>query len=71
MPSIARLIALSAGLFGGIILSQAPELLAFQHVETAFFDSDVVRLHNPIKRRMLYELMVRSGLTNFSERIYR
>lgn len=26
MPSIARLIALSAGLFGGIILSQAPEL---------------------------------------------
>ena len=52
-------------------VTQAPELAAFEHVETEFLGARVVRLHNPIGKRMIYELMVRSGLSNFSERIYR
>lgn len=53
------------------VVAQAPELVAFEHVETEFLGSRVTRLHNPMGRRMIYELMIRSGLTNFSERIYR
>ncbi|MES5098962.1 class I SAM-dependent methyltransferase [Agrobacterium sp. BA1120] len=53
------------------VVTQAPELLAFEHVETEFLGAKVTRLHNPMGRRMIYELMIRSGLTNFSERIYR
>ena len=53
------------------IVNNAPELAAFDHVETEFLGARVTRLHNPMRRRMMYELMVRSGLTNFSERIYR
>jgi hypothetical protein len=56
--------------YQGVVL-QSPELLAFDHVETEFLGSKVTRLHNPMGRRMIYELMLRSGLTNFSERIYR
>jgi len=41
------------------------------HVETQFLGSKVIRLHNPMRRRVMYELMVRSGLGGFSERIYR
>lgn len=53
------------------VVLQSQELLAFDHVETEFLGSKVTRLHNPMGRRMIYELMIRSGLTNFSERIYR
>ncbi|MGV1870157.1 class I SAM-dependent methyltransferase [Agrobacterium rosae] len=56
--------------YEGVVL-RSPELLAFDHVETEFLGSKVTRLHNPMGRRMIYELMLRSGLTNFSERIYR
>ncbi|WHA41856.1 class I SAM-dependent methyltransferase [Agrobacterium larrymoorei] len=52
-------------------VTQSQELGAFDHVETEFLGSRVTRLHNPMGRRMIYELMIRSGLTNFSERIYR
>ncbi len=52
-------------------VTQSGELSAFDHVDTEFLGSDVTRLHNPMGRRMIYELMIRSGLTNFSERIYR
>ncbi|MCZ7851599.1 MULTISPECIES: class I SAM-dependent methyltransferase [Agrobacterium] len=47
------------------------DLQALSHVETQFLGSKVVRLHNPMRRRVMYELMVRSGLGGFSERIYR
>lgn len=53
------------------VVLQSQELLAFDHMETEFLGSKVTRLHNPMRRRMIYELMIRSGLTNFSERIYR
>lgn len=52
-------------------IAEAPDLLAFDHVETEFLGSKVARLHNPISRRMVYELMVRSGMRAFSERVYR
>ncbi|MBN8933438.1 MAG: class I SAM-dependent methyltransferase [Rhizobium pusense] len=48
-----------------------PDLQALAHVETQFLGAKVVRLHNPMRRRVMYELMVRSGLGGFSERIYR
>lgn len=48
-----------------------PDLQALAHVETQFLGARVVRLHNPMRRRVMYELMVRSGLGGFSERIYR
>ncbi|PXA83083.1 class I SAM-dependent methyltransferase [Caulobacter sp. D4A] len=52
-------------------IAEAPDLLAFDHVETEFLGSKVARLHNPISRRMVYELMVRSGMRALSERVYR
>lgn len=53
------------------IITNAADLTAFDHVETEFLGSKVARLHNPISRRMVYELMVRSGMSAFSERVYR
>lgn len=52
-------------------INRAAELAAFDHVETEFLGAKVTRLHNPMRLRMIYELMTRSGFTNFSERIYR
>lgn len=52
-------------------IAKAPDLLAFDHVETEFLGAKVTRLHNPISRRMVYELMVRSGMRALSERVYR
>lgn len=53
------------------VIKKAPDLLAFEHLETQFLGSKVARLHNPLGRRILYELMVRSGMSVFSERVYR
>ena len=53
------------------LIADSADLAAFDHVETEFLGSKVARLHNPISRRMLYELMVRSGMSAFSERVYR
>jgi hypothetical protein len=53
------------------VIAKAPDLTAFDHVETEFLGSKVARLHNPISRRMVYELMIRSGMSAFSERVYR
>jgi hypothetical protein len=53
------------------LITDSADLAAFDHVETEFLGSKVARLHNPISRRMLYELMVRSGMSAFSERVYR
>lgn len=52
-------------------IMEAPDLIAFDHVETEFLGSKVARLHNPMSRRMVYELMIRSGMRAFSERVYR
>lgn len=53
------------------LIANSADLAAFDHVETEFLGSKVARLHNPISRRMVYELMVRSGMGAFSERVYR
>ncbi|SIQ17922.1 Methyltransferase domain-containing protein [Rhizobium sp. RU35A] len=52
-------------------IRQAPDLSAFERTDTTFLGSPVVRLHDPIRRRMLYELMRRSGMRGLSERAYR
>jgi len=52
-------------------IEQAPHLGAFELAETHFLGSDAVRLHNPFSRRLLYELMTRSGMGAISERAYR
>lgn len=53
------------------VISEAPDLYAFDHVETDFLGSKAIRLHNPMARRMIYEMMVRSGMRSLSERVYR
>lgn len=53
------------------LIAKSADLAAFDHVETEFLGSKVARLHNPISRRMVYELMIRSGMSAFSERVYR
>jgi len=53
------------------IIASAAGLAAFEQTDTDFLGSRVIRLHNPIGRRMLYELMCRSGMRAFSERAYR
>lgn len=57
-------------LYQEAILS-APDLAAFEHVETEFLGSNAVRLHNPMGRRMVYELMNHAGMRALSERVYR
>ena len=53
------------------VIDDAPDLSAFDHVRTDFLGSKAVRLHNPMARRMVYEVMVRSGMRSLSERAYR
>ncbi len=53
------------------IIGEAADLIAFDHVETDFLGSKAIRLHNPMGRRMVYEMMVRSGMRSLSERVYR
>jgi hypothetical protein len=52
-------------------ITNASDLVAFDHVETEFLGSKAVRLHNPLSRRMVYEVMIRSGMRSLSERVYR
>ncbi|SFB52770.1 Methyltransferase domain-containing protein [Rhizobium sp. NFR07] len=52
-------------------INNAADLMAFDHVETEFLGSKAIRLHNPMTRRMVYEVMVRSGMRSLSERVYR
>jgi hypothetical protein len=52
-------------------IEQAPHLGAFELAETHFLGCDAVRLHNPFSRRLLYEIMTRSGMGAISERAYR
>jgi hypothetical protein len=53
------------------MIADAPDLHAFDHVETGFLGADAVRLDNPMARRMVYEVMVRLGMRSLSERVYR
>ncbi|PZM09722.1 class I SAM-dependent methyltransferase [Rhizobium tubonense] len=52
-------------------IADAPHLQAFDHVETEFLGAKVVRLHDPLPRRILHEIVNRLGLSAFSERVYR
>jgi hypothetical protein len=52
-------------------IATSSDLRAFDHIETEFLGSKAIRLDNPMRRRIIYELMVRSGMTAFSERAYR
>ena len=52
-------------------IEQAPHLGAFELADTHFLGCDAIRLHNPFSRRLLYELMTRSGMGALSERAYR
>jgi hypothetical protein len=52
-------------------IATAPALGAFEHSETKFLASPVIRLHDPVARRVLYELMTRTGMGALAERVYR
>jgi hypothetical protein len=53
------------------IIARSSDLRAFDHIETEFLGANVLRIHNPLIRRALYEMAQRCGLAHFSERIYR
>jgi hypothetical protein len=52
-------------------IATSPDLQAFGHVETAFLGSRATRLENPMRRRIVHELLVRTGMSILSERAYR
>ncbi len=52
-------------------ITQAPDLKRFAHQRIRFLGDDVIRLENPVGRRIAYELLSHAGLGRFSERIYR
>ncbi|MDM9621223.1 hypothetical protein A6U87_21640 [Rhizobium sp. AC44/96] len=52
-------------------IATSPDLLAFGHVQTEFLGSQVTRLENPMRRRIMHEFLVRSGMGGLSERAYR
>ncbi|MCS4091068.1 MULTISPECIES: class I SAM-dependent methyltransferase [unclassified Rhizobium] len=52
-------------------IKTSPELKTFDHIETEFLGSTAIRLHNPMRRRIAYEVMVGLGMRAWSERAYR
>ncbi len=52
-------------------IAASADLSAFEHVETEFLGSKATRLENPMRRRLVHQLLVRSGMGIFSERAYR
>lgn len=52
-------------------IANAQDLSAFDHSETEFLGSSVTRLHDPIRRRIVYELMARLRMGGLLERVYR
>jgi hypothetical protein len=52
-------------------IATSADLSAFDHVETEFLGSKAIRLENPMRRRLVHQLLVRSGMSIFSERAYR
>ncbi|WP_337267334.1 class I SAM-dependent methyltransferase [Oryzifoliimicrobium ureilyticus] len=53
------------------VIRNSQHLKAFRHEEVDFLGSKVLRLHNPMKRRIAYELLSRSGMKNMSDWAYR
>ncbi|MDM9624449.1 class I SAM-dependent methyltransferase [Rhizobium sp. S152] len=58
-------------MFYSRVIEQSEDLKAFDHAETDFLGSKAVRLNNPVGRRIVHELLARSGLGSLSERVYR
>ena len=52
-------------------ISEALHLRPFEHAEMDFLGSKVIRLHNPLNRRVAYELLQRLGMSALSEWAYR
>jgi hypothetical protein len=52
-------------------IATSPDLSAFGHVETEFLGSKATRLENPMRRRIVHEFLVRTGMSILSERVYR
>lgn len=52
-------------------ISEAQHLRPFEHTEMDFLGSKVIRLHNPLNRRVAYELLQRLGMGALSEWAYR
>jgi hypothetical protein len=52
-------------------IAASADLSAFGHVETEFLGSKATRLENPMRRRLVHQLLVRSGMSIFAERAYR
>jgi len=52
-------------------ICEARHLMPFEHTEMDFLGSKVIRLHNPLNRRVAYELLQRLGMGALSEWAYR
>lgn len=52
-------------------IAASADLAAFGHLQAEFLGSMAIRLENPMRRRLLHQLLVRSGMGLFSERAYR
>jgi hypothetical protein len=52
-------------------ICEARHLTPFEHTEMDFLGSKVIRLHNPLNRRVAYELLQRLGMGALSEWAYR
>lgn len=52
-------------------IRQAKQLSGLERSEIEFLGSSVIKLHTPIRRRVMFEIMRRSGLGSFSSRAFR
>ena len=52
-------------------IATSHELKPFDQLDTEFLGSTAIRLHNPMRRRIAYEVMVGLGMRALSERAYR
>jgi hypothetical protein len=52
-------------------IAEARHLKAFEHSEIDFLGSKVIRLHNPLRRRVAFEFLQRMGMSALSEWAYR
>lgn len=52
-------------------VQNSPYLKAFQVCDVEILGTKAIRVHHPIKRRIMYEVLVRAGMAGLSERVYR
>ncbi|QFY61798.1 class I SAM-dependent methyltransferase [Rhizobium grahamii] len=52
-------------------IETAADLAVFEQIEIEFLGAKAIRLENPMRRRILHELLVKARLTALSERAYR